>query len=684
MLNGTSRLETFSGDGETQVLSYVEISSGSRKCLEDPFNPESEALETLSSNLKNISALIVPPCSSRTINALREAAPDLKTVIIADYDHERITLWKKSFETELKNCEILELPKDLKDAEEVLRERLMNFECEIFLGRCAVYIPERFRRIDKPFSEFLESKVLFLQRESCSAAATRSMWSWRRTLNQLLNAGERPVHRIDEKKQERPSAVVIVGAGPSLDSNIKDLKDYSDRALIISTDAALNTMLENDVRPHLIASMDSGPLMWRLFEKNLEKIKDIPLAASLDSNHLLYKDYPGKILLFAEDIANSSLKKGLPDVQHGKCVGHFAFHIAESLKPETIVMVGFDLAYRDGQFYSSSMPYKGFADFKKSYQSTSSFVEAAGGGMVQTDLSLEFFLKYFENAIASSPCKVIDATEGGALKRGAKIAGLRETLASLPPAPSLALETNRAFIPEEKAKLIISIHQALSALSPKLLKIKGEAKLMTAASVRNPLKDIDLNSEEFKLVSSCANFLLMTEWANAIKSYSPKSIGKFKDVLESLADDLHICSETLSTALEAASKNWIREKESHIALVPDSLDPQSIKIALETLAPRAAVFKADTPLHTLWREMIRLKTGSVICFDGNTAPELWTVPELPCIDVKSSFNPSPHDKTLWLPGYKILCLSEDCLSKWKAHLPTNISCSLLRRAQDNG
>lgn len=685
MLAGLSKWELYSGDGQTEVLSCVDPSSGVRKCLEDPFNPESEAIEAIGSSLQDVSAVIIPPCSPRTIEALRSAAPDLKCVLVADNDPERLKLWSESFAGSLEACETIALPSNFHEAEELLRERLMRFECEIFLGGFAVYIPQRFRRLEKELSDFLESRVLYLQREACSAAATRSVWSWRSALNQLLNAPERQPSRLAATPEgERPEAVVIVGAGPSLDRNIQDLRELSDKAIIIATDAALNTMLENGVRPDLVASMDSGPLMWRLFEKALPRLDGLPLAASLGSSHVLYRAYPGEVLAFKDEAGGlPSISEGLPAVKHGKCVGHFAFHIAESLNPGSIVMVGFDLAYRDGQFHTSKMPYKGADDFKSSYRATETLVDAATGGKIASDLSLEFFLRYFEKAIAESPCEVVDATEGGALKLGARIATLREALSKLPPVRRpLAIAPNGEFLPERKAVRTATLRKSLDALSVKLRGVLEEAKAMERSKIRNPLRELDLESEEFRTASACANFLLMTEWVKALKDYPRIGFAKFKSLLSALSEDLLSCSETVSAALLAASGEWRRDASKSIVLVPDGMERAAVSALLSKLAPGAAsVFDSKSPLHLLWKEMARLEAGRVFCFDGNSVPELWSVPKLPCFDVKTGFNPSPHDKTLWLPGYAALCLDEGVRGSWRGFLPESVACTLLEEAR---
>ncbi len=679
MPTGASKWEVIDGDGQVRVLAAVDSDGGARKYLEDPFNPGSEAIEALSERLHDIAALITVPCSPSTLAELRSSAPDLKNVIVADNDSARLALWKSEFEKEVPGCETLELPQDPVEAEAVLRERLMAFDCDLFLGRCAVYVPQRFKRLGKDFSEFLESKVLYLQREACSMAATRSIHSWRGTLNQLLNAGEVEDSAI-EMGAEPPKAVVIVGAGPSLDSNIKDLKEHCGKAIIISTDAALNTMLEHDVRPHIVASIDSGPLMWRLFVKNLDKLKDIPLAASVSSSRMLLERYPGRILLFSDEDPGKfqgSLFQELPKVKHGQCVGHFAFHLAESLRPETIVMIGFDLAYRDGKFHSSGMQYKYDKDFKRSFESTKSFVQAASGGLVQTDLSLEFFLKYFEKAIAESSCKVVDATEGGALKRGASISSLRDAISSKPAAKPLSFKAaSGSALPARRAK-VAAFRKSLRSLEPLFLKIREQAASMSRDKAANPLKLLPLESPEFDMLSSCANFLLMAEFSKELSSYNPSRFERFKGKLELLVSDLEACARTLGMALDVSGPSWRRDPSSSIALLPEAFDKGLASSLIAKVSPGAPVLSSDSPLDLLWDAMMRRQAGRVVCFDGKAAPELWAVPRGSCLDIKTRFEPSSHDKTIWIPGYKMLCLGEDVFDKWRGFAPQDVECSLL-------
>jgi len=674
----SAKWEVISGEGQSPVIAAVDPEAGSRKYLEDPFNPGSEAIEALSERLCDMAALITVPCSPSTLEELRRSAHDLDRVIVADNDAARLELWKREFGAEVQGCETLALPQDPVEAEAVLREKLMSFDCDLFLGRCAVYIPQRFKRLCKDLAEFLESKVLYLQREACSMAATRSIHSWRGTLNQLLNAREVEASVVKEP-EKAPEIVVIVGAGPSLDSNIMDLKEYSNRAVIISTDAALNTMLEHEVFPNIVASMDSGPLMWRLFVKNMDKLKGIPLAASVSSNRALLSRYPGKILLFADEEQggfHASLFDELPKVKHGQCVGHFAFHLAESMRPEKIVMVGFDLAYRDGKFHSSGMQYKYDKDFKSSFEGTKSSVQGVSGGMVQTDLSLEFFLKYFEKAIAESRCKVVDATEGGALKRGAAVAKLRDVLSPAPACRS-SIETLPGSGPASRRAKVDSFRKFLEGLEPLFAKIKALSAAMTPDSISNPLKLLPIGSPEFETLSACANFLLMAEFSKELSKYEPSRFERFKGKLEALASDLEASAKTAGMALDVASRSWRRDPASVIALLPPGSDADLVSRLISKLAPGASMMPYDSPLDAVWSSMMRLQAGRILCFNGHAVPESWSIPDCSCLDVKTRFEPTPHDKTVWIPGYKMLCVGDDVFEKWSSFVPRDVDCSML-------
>jgi hypothetical protein len=56
---------------------------------------------------------------------------------------------------------------------------------------------------------------------------------------------------------------IVVGAGPSLDDNLDDLRELHERAVVIATDTTLGPLLAGGVRPHLVVGVDSSALNAR-------------------------------------------------------------------------------------------------------------------------------------------------------------------------------------------------------------------------------------------------------------------------------------------------------------------------------------------------------------------------------------------------------------------------------------
>ena len=65
---------------------------------------------------------------------------------------------------------------------------------------------------------------------------------------------------------------IIVSAGPSLDKNIDDIKLSKGKAFIVAVDSAINKLLEHDIEPDLLVTVDSHKPM-NLFAK--EKVKNM-------------------------------------------------------------------------------------------------------------------------------------------------------------------------------------------------------------------------------------------------------------------------------------------------------------------------------------------------------------------------------------------------------------------------
>lgn len=144
----------------------------------------------------------------------------------------------------------------------------------------------------------------------------------------------------------------IVGIGPSLDDNIKDLKLAKGRALILATDASLRPLLANDITPDLVMTFDcqqNQKTTWATADT-----KDIPLICNSCSHPDTIADWGGPILFYNQwhkrDVFIQNL---LPHIyQHiGKIpssgtVGNMLVVLAKHMGCDPVMTVGMDLCYQ--------------------------------------------------------------------------------------------------------------------------------------------------------------------------------------------------------------------------------------------------------------------------------------------------------------------------------------------------
>ena len=88
-----------------------------------------------------------------------------------------------------------------------------------------------------------------------SATLLRFHEIWKQNFQNNLNTIQRNpgVSALRNKFKGLPA--IVIGAGPSLDKNIKFLSQAKDKAVLISSDAAFKPLLSHDVIPSLVVSL---------------------------------------------------------------------------------------------------------------------------------------------------------------------------------------------------------------------------------------------------------------------------------------------------------------------------------------------------------------------------------------------------------------------------------------------
>ena len=224
-----------------------------------------------------------------------------------------------------------------------------------------------------------------------------------------------------EKSVNRP--IIVIGAGPSLDSSIEFIKENRDRLFVLAVDAAF-AGLYPEIRPDAVVLLESQYWIQKAFIGITDL--DIPIIADLTSNpSLLVKLNGNKAFFFTDYSAQDSLASSFFSVLKEKnilplkleamgSVGLAALALAERLAFDglPIVHTGLDFSWGRG-FSHSKLSYQVknlFSDISKIkslhmgeslFPDKLSFEKGKNGSLVFTSPNLKNYGELYKKLFAS-------------------------------------------------------------------------------------------------------------------------------------------------------------------------------------------------------------------------------------------------------------------------------------------
>ncbi|AZT90572.1 DUF115 domain-containing protein [Caldicellulosiruptor changbaiensis] len=251
---------------------------------------------------------------------------------------------------------------------------------------------------------------------------------------------------------------VIVSAGPSLNKNVHLLKQINDKAIILTGGRTLKILLEHDVKPDFVVTIDGSEKNYKLFE-NVD-YSDIPLLYSPRTHYRILEQHKGKfkIMLNSDRFTyNLFMKYGIDTgfVGGGGSVSCFAFDIATKIfNCSPIIFVGQDLAYTNGLIHAIGA-HDRLNEISVEDNPNLLYVDGVMGDKVVTDYALYNFLRWFERRIMydNSGRLYINATEGGANIKGTIPMRLSEVIDSYF-AQATSIEEKKREEIEKKFKIV--------------------------------------------------------------------------------------------------------------------------------------------------------------------------------------------------------------------------------------
>lgn len=224
--------------------------------------------------------------------------------------------------------------------------------------------------------------------------------------------------------------VIIVAAGPSLDKNMEQLRKKRDGVILLAAGTVLKKLLAAGIRPDYVIMLDANSTVY----SQIQGVEDcgVPLLFLSTACSRVVENYQGERYLLcqkgfapAEELAG---KQGWTLVESGGSVMTAALDLCLRLKAGKIIFVGLDLAYTDSLDHAG-----GTYDHAKVVQDTGILVDSADGGKIATGKSLKVYLDWIERRIArrtgeEREIRILDATEGGARKKGMEIVTLARVM----------------------------------------------------------------------------------------------------------------------------------------------------------------------------------------------------------------------------------------------------------------
>lgn len=273
--------------------------------------------------------------------------------------------------------------------------------------------------------------------------ATYSAFEKRWTINSLNNFTRvlnTPNIILEKKGCFRNKPALLVASGPSLQEEIETLRIIKERGLayIFSVGTAVNTLIQNDIYPDAACTYDPSKENQIVFQGiQANNIKSIPLIFGSTVGYETLK-YPGPQMhmLINQDILaafylKAKSREDLDFIADAATIAVIALQLLNTLGFSPIILVGLNLAFRDGMNYA---PNSTFFPLEASQEEldTAMMVKDVNGNQVACSYSFNGMRRQIEVYLEQHKhLEVINTTQYGADIEGTRFQSLSELVGSI-------------------------------------------------------------------------------------------------------------------------------------------------------------------------------------------------------------------------------------------------------------
>lgn len=239
----------------------------------------------------------------------------------------------------------------------------------------------------------------------------------------------KPIKNISNLYENRPA--IIVSAGPSLSKNIKQLKEFENKAIIFTGGRTLKALRDENIEPDFLSIIDAQELSYELVDGIIEKSNTILAHSEIIPNKVLKKHKGNRLFYPYSPWVKELVEDPKYNFTHSS-VAHTCTKLAMYMGCNPIIFIGQDLAYTDNKVHSENAEFtqeklKEKEDITKVVSESDIYVKDINGKPIRTSMTLDLFRQQFEEIIKENKqFKFINSTEGGANIEGTEVKKLLE------------------------------------------------------------------------------------------------------------------------------------------------------------------------------------------------------------------------------------------------------------------
>ncbi len=261
---------------------------------------------------------------------------------------------------------------------------------------------------------------------------------------------------------------IVVSAGPSLARNVALLENpiARDRFCIIAAQTVLRPLIARGIKPHIVAALDYHELSGRFYEGlTAEQLQGVTLIVEPKVNPAVPSAFAaaaglapgsGRIRCVGDgaldEIIGPALAKSMGSIESGATVAHLAYYLARYFGCDPVVMIGQDLGFTGGRYYSSGAAIHDIWAPELNAFNTLEMHEWQrivrmrsllrpmpdhDGRMIYSDEQMATYLSQFQRDFArdaQAGLVTVDATEGGVRKQHTTVMTLAAAMERYQPA----------------------------------------------------------------------------------------------------------------------------------------------------------------------------------------------------------------------------------------------------------